>query len=338
MKLRASAALVLLCAGCTWLPPPALSPAPAGSCRAPSVTWYSPLQPDQRDRLDRWCAAVGYPVVREVPAPGVGPEDEPDALDDIVVVSWNVHVGNGDLRRLVADLRAGRLTDGHDARHFVLLLQEAVRTEGVPPLDTVDQRAAGAPRIGRGHPASDIVGLSRDLGLSLVYVPSMRNGGRGDPPADRGSAILATFPLSHATAVELPGERQRRVAIFARGRPGTFGVVHLDALGARARLRALWTPGIRKKQMQALEPFLLTDAPLVVGADLNTWHGTDEPVARYLRRMFAGTPVEVERQGLGLRVLDYLFFRGLAGQRGRYRELADTYGSDHRPLVGWIGS
>ena len=66
------------------------------------------------------------------------------------------------------------------------------------------------------HPI-DIVAISRELGLSLIYVPSMRNGGSPDDPAeDRGNAILSTLPLSEPVAVELPGERQRRVVIIAK--------------------------------------------------------------------------------------------------------------------------
>ena len=45
----------------------------------------------------------------------------------------------------------------------------------------------------------------------------MRNGSSaGDPAEDRGSAILSTLPLSEPIAIELPGERQRRVVIIAQ--------------------------------------------------------------------------------------------------------------------------
>jgi hypothetical protein len=35
-------------------------------------------------------------------------------------------------------------------------------------------------------------------------------------------------------------------------------------------------------------------------------------------------------------VLDYLFFRVGQSRRARYRHLENRYGSDHRPLVGWV--
>jgi endonuclease/exonuclease/phosphatase (EEP) superfamily protein YafD len=76
--------------------------------------------------------------------------------------------------------------------------------------------------------------------------------------------------------------------------------------------------------------------PLVVGADLNTWHGRDEKAARTLRNLFRATPESIDRAGLGLRVLDYMFFRAETGRRAHYRQLTNRYGSDHRPLVGWV--
>jgi endonuclease/exonuclease/phosphatase family metal-dependent hydrolase len=256
-------------------------------------------------------------------------------MEDMTFVSWNVHVGNGDIRAFVKDLTNGDHTDRRAVRHYVLMLQEAVRTHGVPPLAST---AAGATRIPARAPAGpiDIIQIGRDLGLSLIYVPSMRNGRSADDPAeDRGSAILSTLPLSEPIAIELPGERQRRVVVMAKAGSTSVAVVHLDALGGRQRLRIFWTPWMRDVQLRSTAA-LLPGGPLVVGADLNTWHGRDEPAARFLGQLFRATPISVDRQGLGLRVLDYMFVRAGAHQRARYRQVERRYGSDHRPLVGWV--
>jgi endonuclease/exonuclease/phosphatase (EEP) superfamily protein YafD len=182
----------------------------------------------------------------------------------------------------------------------------------------------------------DIVRVSGDLSASLIYVPSMRNGASAaDAAEDRGSAIVSTLPLFNPVAVELPGERQRRVMITAQIGSFSVAVVHLDALGGWNRLRLFWTPWMRNAQLRSAVS-MLPDGPLVVGADLNTWHGRDELSARSLERAFRTTPLAVERQGLGLRVLDYMFFRAAPPQRARYHQVARRYGSDHRPLVGWI--
>jgi hypothetical protein len=318
-----------------------MSPASEGSCRSESVRWFAPEDVQHRTRLDAWCAGVGRPVIQSTKLDRDGPQ--PFDLPDLTFVSWNVHVGNGDIRSFVDDLRAGKLTHDREVRHFVLLLQEAVRAEGVP---SYDPAAAGAPRIAAHDEfRSDIVQISRDLNLSLIYVPSMRNGNSAENPAsDRGSAILSTLPLSQPIAVELPGERQRRVAIIATialpstsgvRTPVSVGVIHLDALGAAKRLWVFWTPWMREQQVKALDA-LLPEGSLVLGADLNTWHGTDEPAVRLLNRRFQETPTQLERAGLGLRVLDYLFLRAGDHRTARYEQLSQSYGSDHRPLIGWF--
>jgi hypothetical protein len=256
-------------------------------------------------------------------------------MSDVVFVSWNVHVGSGDIRAFVTDLRNGVHTDGRRFAHYVLLLQEAVRTDDVPAFGP---GASGAKRIGPHDPVMpiDIVRVSDELGASLIYAPSMRNGSSAtDAAEDRGSAIVSTLPLSNPVAVELPGERQRRVVITAQAGSFSVAVVHLDALGGAKRLRLFWTPWMRERQARATMSALPGGA-LVVGADLNTWHGRDEPSARHLADMFRATPHSVDRHGLGLRVLDYMFFRAAANQRARYRQLDRKYGSDHRPLVGWV--
>jgi endonuclease/exonuclease/phosphatase (EEP) superfamily protein YafD len=46
--------------------------------------------------------------------------------------------------------------------------------------------------------------------------------------------------------------------------------------------------------------------------------------------------VTVDRPGLSLRVLDYLFFRTGKDRRAHYRQVENRYGSDHYPLVGWV--
>jgi endonuclease/exonuclease/phosphatase family metal-dependent hydrolase len=330
--------LLSVLAGCAQRQPPALVSALAGSCRAASVRWLLPSGSDHRARLDSWCAGVGAPVVRAVPATANPLEV---AIDDVTFVSWNVHVGNGDVRTFVRDLQAGTLTEGRPVRHFVLMLQEVVRTGGVP---SFAPQASGARRIAANLPDSaiDVANIAEELGLSLVYVPSMRNAdSAAEPDADRGSAILSTLPLIDPTAIELPGERQRRVAIIAKAvlapaemKTIAVGVLHLDALGASRRLWVLGTPWMRELQTRSIAA-ALPEGDLVLGADLNTWHGIAEPAARHLRAIFSGTPLSGPRQRPGMRVLDYLFFR--AGNRSaHYDVISNDYGSDHRPLIGRV--
>ena len=330
--LRPGALIILLvfaAAGCVRWSPPRMAAAPPGPCRTISLRWLSPDDEAERKRLASWCAGVGDALFRSSAAVNPVPP-----LETITFISWNVHVGNGDIQGFVADLRAGRLTDGRRVSHFVLMLQEATRAEGVPPFAEGASGAAHIPaRVSR---SVDIMHVSRDLDLSLIYVPSMRNGrSTSDPPSDRGSAILSTLPLSDPVAVELPGERQRRVFVLARAGDVSVGVLHLDAFGGPGRSWIFWTPWMREVQAKSLVP-LLGPGPLVLGADLNTWHGTHEQAARFFAGLPDATPVSADRPGLGVRGLDYLFFRAGADRRARYRQAASRYGSDHHPLVGWV--
>ncbi len=270
-----------------------MQPVAAESCRSTSLRWISPADSPERKRLDAWCAGVGPAVIRS--SGTLIDSSSRVSLSDVTFVSWNVQVGNGDVRAFVNDLRAGKLAGGRRVDHFVLMLQEAVRRDGVP---TYSRDAAGARRISaRDDSRADIVELSRDLDLALIYVPSMRNGNSPEnPPSDRGNAILSTLPLSDPVAVELPGERQRRVAIMATVAPSSgagsttavsVGVIHLDALGAPRRLWVFWTPWMRELQVKSLEAALpLPEGAVVLGADLNTWHGKDELAVRVLNRHF----------------------------------------------------
>jgi endonuclease/exonuclease/phosphatase family metal-dependent hydrolase len=322
----------LLSSACVRWTPPAVAPVETGSCRAARAQWLAPDDPRERTRLDSWCAGVGQPVIRERANAAAGGTTD---MASVTFVSWNVHVGRGNMRAFIDDLSNGTLTSGRPVTDYVLMLQEVVRTGDVPPLAG---DAAGAPRIAPPAPAraTDVVEFAQELGLSLVYVPSMRNGNSpSDPAEDRGSAILSTLPLSNPMAIELPGERQRRVVILATAGSFSVGAVHLDALGGARRLRVFWTTWMREVQVGSLRQ-ALPDGPLVLGADLNTWHGRDESAVRSLGEAFAGTRVMVERHGLGLRVLDYLFVRAPGDRTVTYREIENKYGSDHRPLVGWI--
>lgn len=307
--------------------------------------WQGPRDGAARHQLNAWCAAVG-------PAVFGGWADPPtERVDSIAVLSWNVHVGGGDLRGLVRDLREGVFTSGVPVEHFVLLLQEAYREDDtVPAFDPGLPFGSGvslAPPTGERR---DIVADAEDLGLSIFYAPSMRNGeGRGSTPEDRGNAILATLPLTDPVAIELPLARQRRVVVSAavplepvsaEGEDPTaiqVSSVHLenDASGLTRDEAA------RLQQAEALIEGL-SEAELAVAAgDINTWtRGWDEAAVRVLLDAFPDTPPfpqgHTYERGFGFvrRYLDYIFYRVPDGARVRTIRIPDPYASDHFPLLG----
>jgi endonuclease/exonuclease/phosphatase family metal-dependent hydrolase len=239
-------------------------------------------------------------------------------------------------------------------RAFVVLVQEAYRDGPlVPPLAS----AATAPgRIAPSPPSgarTTIVDTAQRHGLSLFYVPSMRNG-RGEPPdprEDRGNAIISSLPLSNLTAIELPFEHQRRVALAAsvgivdaNGVASTLYLVcaHLDVQAAWRRGRLLWFG--RERQTRALLAAIDTlPAPKILAGDFNSWLGDREPELLEARHRFPQTPsprthVTFPLLGPFGFHLDHLFFKLPAGWTASVSRLDDRWGSDHYPLVASLSS
>jgi hypothetical protein len=244
----------------------------------PSVVWYELTDEADRREMAQSCSSVGPGVY--LPPPFVD-ADQP-AGDHLVILSWNAHVGGGDIVALVEALRSGRLTDGEPVHDFIVLLQEVFRRgtalPNAPRGVRIPRRIEVAPP---GGPRLDIVEVAEALGLGAFYLPSMRNGAeRGWNAEDRGNAILSTRPLSDLTGIELPFERQRRIAAVAT-------VTGLDSVGnlwrlrlvsahlnATASMRRLWlfAAAARGRQAAHLAGVLVRDdIPTVIGVDLNSW-------------------------------------------------------------------
>lgn len=296
--------------------------------------------------LDAWAAAVG-PVVLQADPRGGGPVDPPPA-PSVRFLTWNLRVGAAALRSRVHALQEA-------GEPFVLLLQEALRIGGGTPAES-PPGAVGAGRIADplppGRQREDIVEVATQSGLALLYAPSMRNGRSGDPPEDRGNAILSSLPLRAPAVVELPLERQRRVAalaeVVARGPDGSRVPVHLLSvhLENRAPWRRFWRiPGAaRAAQARSLLATLPPGGPevAVLGGDLNSWWGQQREEAVLLLRGAFPQPAVIpalptHHWELGLdRQSDYLLFRLPDGWTGKARRLDDEGGSDHWPLEGRI--
>jgi len=308
------------------------------NCRGPAdnhrVEWRFPVSDDDRHESRRWCAAVGPPVIAGN-APMVEIRDS-----TLTVVSWNTHVGGGDVSQLVADLRAGRLTGGVRVDDFVLLLQEVLRRgdnvpapmpEGAKAAGRVQHRSAG----GRDE---EIAATARANDLALFYAPSMRNG--ADAREDRGNAILATLPLENVTGIELPHERQRRLALAATlggtldGEPLGVRVVSAHLSNAVAHHLWLFSSFGRARQARALVR-TLTERPLIVGGDFNTWFGSWDRAYRELARAF-DTPRGDRHPTFWILRLDHFFVCVPAAWRVTVHRAESRYGSDHYPLIARI--
>ena len=208
--------------------PPCRAVTPADSL---AVRWIGPMDEGDRKTLRSWCDAVGPLAVN---APNRTPAQRDRAL---IIVSWNMAVGDGDLRLLLKEIRRQ-----HADADLILLLQEAYRAK-TPPADCpAGSRRVKALGLDRPSDTADILELAGQEGLYGVYVPSMRNGLNcmTEPREDRGNAILSTLPLSDVTAIELPFSKERRVAVAAVVHDGDrrIGVVstHFDTTRGHRRM------------------------------------------------------------------------------------------------------
>jgi endonuclease/exonuclease/phosphatase family metal-dependent hydrolase len=295
------------------------------------IAWLSPAAARDRAALERWRSSVGEPVLPEAGSAAV-------AADRLTLISWNVAVGEGDISRLVRGL------DGRGP--IVLLLQEAYR-EGPAVPSSIGPLSMCASRLGGFDPnREDVQRVAHELGLRAYYVPSMRNGAPPQSYEDRGNAILSNLPLSDLAAIELPFERQRRVAIAATvngrspsGAPWTIRVVsaHLDNMVGVQRLLMSGGEYARARQSRALVSAFDGIAPLVLGGDFNTWFGFSDRAYLETLRSFPQTAVSDRRPTFrGLLRLDHLFFRLPQGWRAEFHRGNDRFGSDHYPLIATV--
>jgi endonuclease/exonuclease/phosphatase family metal-dependent hydrolase len=280
--------------------------------------------------LGQWRAAVGSPLVE-----AEGQAHASNAADALTIVSWNVALDEGNVVQLVRQLEAHQ-----PRRPIVLLLQEAFRSgDDVPPSTG---RIAFASHLGRSDRSREVDDVARALGYALYYVPSMRNG-RG--AEDRGNAVLSSLPLKDLSAIELPFEHQRRVAVAATihgmttsGEPWTLRVAsaHLDNL-VGARNGWIGTEYGRARQARGLREALAGGEPLILAGDFNTWFGFSDKAYVETALAFPQTRISDRRRTFrGLLRLDHVFYRLQAGWSADVRRGESTLGSDHYPLITTI--
>ncbi len=220
-----------------------------------------------------------------------------------------MHGGRGDLTRLLDDLAAGRLT-GPPVRDYVVLLQEAV--EG----GDGDVKAIAAARTLSSH-------------FSAV---------RRSPQRTSGNAILSTLALANVRAIDLPQERQPRAALAAALEIGgqTLWVISTHLENRLGWLRGLFGDRARGRHAEALLREIPPQQHGILGGDMNTMLGPDEPAWRAFLARFPDTPARPEPTFGDRLVLDHLFFDLPDGWTATRTVVADRYDSDHHPVLGVV--
>lgn len=315
---------------------PAAPEDPGLAAEGPAVKWYVPAQAGDRSTLDEWCRTVGpAAIVLEPPTPPAEWEDR------ITVAIWNMWIGGGDLRAFLAqELGFVCGEPAANAPPFAVLLQEVYRQSSdlPPPLPTSAIPFLIEPGV---RPGGDIVEEADACGLSLVYVPSARNGGRivDGVAEDKGNAILSNLPLTDPIAVVVPFEAGRKVAVGAtvHGAGGPLRIVSLHLDVASSLLRTLVTGyGTRVRQAEGLANGIdLADPPFatVVAGDFNSWSDKETALLRVHRRYPDG-PDPDPTPTRGFLPTDQMFFRADPAGRltvvpGSYQVIEEGYGSDH---------
>jgi endonuclease/exonuclease/phosphatase (EEP) superfamily protein YafD len=175
---------------------------------------------------------------------------------------------------------------------------------------------------------------SRIAGLHWFIAEARRVRGIG-----RGNAIASSLPFVSTRSIELPRERQRRVAAVATVRLNGFDLllvnVHLEN-------RASWWKGglpgdrARARQMDALLA-QLPPGPGILGGDLNIWLGTTERAYQAAEARFpdavGSQPIMTFKDRLAL---DHLFYRLPNRWTAARQRAPQRYGSDHFPVVGVV--
>ena len=338
--------------------------APAGSCPgtaavapgesdagAPTLRWFRSEEARDQSLGSAWCETVGEPVVELAVDAGLPPWPQEAPL---AVVGWNIAIGGGDVLRFLDEhLHLKCLESGPEAGEgfgpFVLLLQEVYRrSDDLPFVEDSELIPWVIQPDEESGEDLDIEELARRCGLSLVYVPSARNGpDTGERPGeDKGNAILASVPLSEPVAIDLPHEGGRKTAVAAtvrspEGRSVRVVTLHLDV--ASTLVRTLLTGNqTRVRQgsgvisaLEILDRSAPADAATVVAGDFNTWAGK-ESILQHMRVAFPDSPPWDGQPTRGPFTTDHIFLRRAgpeAVEVERYDRIEDAFHSDHQARI-----
>lgn len=324
------AALLTGCSGGHALARLDVADFPAG----PAIVWFSPAVPEDRASLARWRAGVGPPLVRTVRPAFTTPADE------ITVISWNTALGAADVKQFVSTVEPAARGP------MVLLLQEVYRDGPEVPCALASD-AMYADRLGGARRAAsprDVAALAAVLGMNAYYVPSVRNGGPSTSDEDRGNAILSNLPMADLQAIELPFEKQRRVAVSATiagtttaGNAWRLRVVSVHLDNSIPRRLHVGSEHGRARQARGLAAWLQDGMPTVLGGDFNTWFGFSDQAYIETALAFPQTTVRDRRPTFrGLLRLDHVFYRLPRDWRAEFRRADRRFESDHSPLVGTV--
>ncbi len=223
-------------------------------------------------------------------------------------------------RVLTYNMRHGARDDGTvDLEAVARVLRES--SADVIALQEVDTRQFRSGMTNQGE------WLARELGMELVFAPTMRRGlGR------YGNALLSRYPVRERAVFPLPAELEPRGAVVARLEvPGGDVTVAVSHFGLSA--------ADRRAQAEALARALAgTPEPVVLLGDWNA--DADAPELEPLRGRFSpvrpdGAPATLRRRdGTGVAAIDHVWISG--GVAALEAHVSEERVSDHRPVTALL--
>lgn len=225
------------------------------------------------------------------------------------IMSYNIHHANPPSKPDLIDLDAiARVIT--DSKADIIALQEV---------------ETGVNRSGKADEAKI---LAEKTGLHYHFFKAIDYDG-----GDYGIAILSRHKLKSAKLVPLPQQilAEKRILGYV-----TLKIDRQKIIFANTHLDASKTPENRIVQMQAiLKEFESTNLPVILSGDLNSVAGSE--VINLLDAQFKRTCIEncpgTSPQINPRRTIDFIATKNIKWPLLEYQVIAETYASDHRPVI-----
>ncbi len=225
------------------------------------------------------------------------------------ILSYNIHHANPPSKKDIIDMDAIAAVINH-SKADIVALQEVDKNTG---------------RSGKQDQAAI---LAEKTGMQYTFFKAIDYDG-----GDYGLAILSRYPLKNTNLVALPQQVKAEERILAYT---TINVGGTDIIFANTHLDALRTDSNRVVQIQKiLQIFSAEKLPVILCGDFNNV-ATSETIqlldAQFKRTCVGNCPGTIP-QTQPARTIDYIAVKNIQWKLIAHEVVAETYASDHRPVL-----
>ena len=265
----------------------------------------------------------------------------PTRVDEITVVSWNTALGEADVVAMVRHAAARPARSCCCCRRSIAAVPKCRARSGATP------RTRATCRARRARPgAHEIDAVAAELGLSVYYVPSMRNGGAVrlgrrsrqrhslEPPAHRPrrdrASVRAPAPRRDLGDDHRHHDRRRALARARRQRAPR------QHRRARATAGLAGSTAARGRRAGSSRCCATTCRRCSAATSTRGLAPPSRPTSKRRRRFPRRACATRAPTFRGLLRLDHVFLRLAPGWVAEFRRGDERFGSDHYPLVGTL--